>query len=132
MLQTLHQLPCPSLDTLQGLDVFLVVRGPKLNTLSRCSLSTAEYVGMITSLLTTLFLVQARMPLAFLTTWVHSWLVFIQLLVFPLCSLCTYVCADLYIYLHIIILQEIKLNQEIILSLLTFPWTTVISQNTRS
>ncbi|KAK4827071.1 hypothetical protein QYF61_014145 [Mycteria americana] len=32
VLQTLHQLPCPSLDTLQHLNVFLVVRGPKLNT----------------------------------------------------------------------------------------------------
>ncbi|KAK4825176.1 LOW QUALITY PROTEIN: hypothetical protein QYF61_024656, partial [Mycteria americana] len=29
---TLHQLRCPSLDTLQHLNVFLVVRGPKLNT----------------------------------------------------------------------------------------------------
>ncbi|KAK4815335.1 hypothetical protein QYF61_000167 [Mycteria americana] len=32
VLQTLHQLPCPSLDTLQHLNVPLVVRGPKLNT----------------------------------------------------------------------------------------------------
>ncbi|KAK4826425.1 hypothetical protein QYF61_008958 [Mycteria americana] len=32
LLQTLHQLRCPSLDTLQHLNVFLVVRGPKLNT----------------------------------------------------------------------------------------------------
>ncbi|KAK4830514.1 hypothetical protein QYF61_011456 [Mycteria americana] len=32
VLQTLHQLPCPSLDTLQHLKVSLVVRGPKLNT----------------------------------------------------------------------------------------------------
>ncbi|KAK4807208.1 hypothetical protein QYF61_024328 [Mycteria americana] len=32
MLSTLHQLPCPSLDTLQHLNVFLVVRGPKPNT----------------------------------------------------------------------------------------------------
>ncbi|KAK4829031.1 hypothetical protein QYF61_001806 [Mycteria americana] len=31
-LQILHQLHCPSLDTLQHLHVFLVVRGPKLNT----------------------------------------------------------------------------------------------------
>ncbi|GAB0181768.1 hypothetical protein GRJ2_000642100 [Grus japonensis] len=30
--QTLHQLRCPSLDTLQHLNVFLVVRGPKPNT----------------------------------------------------------------------------------------------------
>ncbi|KAK4823572.1 hypothetical protein QYF61_003576 [Mycteria americana] len=32
VLQTLHQLRCPSLDTLQHLNVFLIVRGPKLNT----------------------------------------------------------------------------------------------------
>ncbi|KAK4829404.1 hypothetical protein QYF61_003885 [Mycteria americana] len=32
LLQTLHQLRCPSLDTLQHLNVSLVVRGPKLNT----------------------------------------------------------------------------------------------------
>ncbi|KAK4821752.1 hypothetical protein QYF61_000813 [Mycteria americana] len=32
LLQTLHQLRCPSLDTLQPLNVPLVVRGPKLNT----------------------------------------------------------------------------------------------------
>ncbi|KAK4825851.1 hypothetical protein QYF61_003102 [Mycteria americana] len=32
LLQTLHQLRCPSLDTLQHLNVSLVVGGPKLNT----------------------------------------------------------------------------------------------------
>ncbi|KAK4814367.1 LOW QUALITY PROTEIN: hypothetical protein QYF61_017780 [Mycteria americana] len=32
LLQTLHQLHCPSLDMLQHLNVSLVVRGPKLNT----------------------------------------------------------------------------------------------------
>ncbi|KAK4820926.1 hypothetical protein QYF61_008647 [Mycteria americana] len=32
LLQTLHQLRCPSLDTLQHLNVSLAVRGPKLNT----------------------------------------------------------------------------------------------------
>ncbi|KAK4822882.1 hypothetical protein QYF61_021101 [Mycteria americana] len=32
VLQTLHQLRCPSLDMLQHLNVLLVVRGPKLNT----------------------------------------------------------------------------------------------------
>jgi len=32
VLQTLPQPCCPSLDTLQPLNVFLVVRGPKLNT----------------------------------------------------------------------------------------------------
>ncbi|KAK1210848.1 KIF2A protein, partial [Pygoscelis papua] len=33
LLQTPHQPRCPSLDTLQHLDVLLVVRGPKLNTI---------------------------------------------------------------------------------------------------
>ena len=32
VLQTPHQLHCPSLNMLHGLDVFLVARGPKLNT----------------------------------------------------------------------------------------------------
>ena len=32
VLQTPHQLCCPSLGVVQGLDVFLAVRGPKLNT----------------------------------------------------------------------------------------------------
>ncbi|KAK4820013.1 hypothetical protein QYF61_017392 [Mycteria americana] len=32
LLQTLHQLRCPSLDMLQHLNVSLVLRGPKLNT----------------------------------------------------------------------------------------------------
>ena len=32
VLQTPHQLHCPSLDTFHGLDVFLMMRGPKLNT----------------------------------------------------------------------------------------------------
>ncbi|KAK4820222.1 hypothetical protein QYF61_021727 [Mycteria americana] len=36
VLQTLHQLCCPSLDTLQHLNVSLVVRGPKLNTVFKC------------------------------------------------------------------------------------------------
>ena len=32
VLQTAHQFRCPTLDMLQGLNVFLVVKGPKLNT----------------------------------------------------------------------------------------------------
>ena len=32
VLQTAHQLCCPPLDMLQGFDVFLTVRGPKLDT----------------------------------------------------------------------------------------------------
>ena len=43
-----------------------------------CSLTSAEYRGMITFLLmlATLFLIQARMPLAFLSTWARCWLMF--------------------------------------------------------
>ena len=36
-LQTPHQLHCPSLNTLQGLSVFLVVRAPKVNTTLKVS-----------------------------------------------------------------------------------------------
>ncbi|CAM9638949.1 unnamed protein product, partial [Bubo scandiacus] len=45
---------------------------------SRCGLTSAEYRGKITSLslLATLFLIQARMSLAFLATWAHCWLMF--------------------------------------------------------
>ena len=48
---------------------------------SWCSLTSAEYRGMITSLLllATPFLIQARMLLAFLATWAHCWLMFNQL-----------------------------------------------------
>ncbi|KAK4828387.1 hypothetical protein QYF61_026125 [Mycteria americana] len=80
VLQTLPQLCCPSLDTLQPLNVSLV--GAQNRTqYSRCGLTSAEYKGTITSLvlLATLFLIQARMPLAFLATWAHCWLIFRQL-----------------------------------------------------
>ncbi|KAK4815747.1 LOW QUALITY PROTEIN: hypothetical protein QYF61_006785 [Mycteria americana] len=81
VLQTLPQLRCPSLDTLQPLNVSLVVGGPKLNTAFEVWPPSAEYRGTITSLvlLATLFLIQARMPLAFLAAWAHCWLIFRQL-----------------------------------------------------
>jgi len=41
-LQTPHRIHCPSVDTLQGLDVFLEMKGPKLNIYSRCGLTRAE------------------------------------------------------------------------------------------
>ncbi|KAK4816696.1 LOW QUALITY PROTEIN: hypothetical protein QYF61_020580 [Mycteria americana] len=44
LLQTLHQLHCPSLDTLQHLSVLLVVRGPKLNTVFE-SLPTLQQIN---------------------------------------------------------------------------------------
>ena len=81
VLQIPHQLHCPSLDSLQCLDVFLVVRGPKLNTVLRTQAVASPDVsrgGTITSLvlLATLFLIQARMSLVFLATWAHCWLMF--------------------------------------------------------
>ena len=74
MLQTLQHFHCPSLDTFQGINAFLVVRDPKLNTV----LTSAEYRGMISSLLllATLFLMQAGMALALLATWAHCWFMF--------------------------------------------------------
>ena len=58
VLQIPHQLSCPSLDTCQGLDVFLAVRAQNWTQYSRCGLTSAEYRGTITSLLllATLFL----------------------------------------------------------------------------
>ena len=43
---------------------------------SRCSLTSTEYRGTITALLllATPYLIPARMPLAFLATWAHCWL----------------------------------------------------------
>ncbi|KAK4826441.1 hypothetical protein QYF61_009138 [Mycteria americana] len=43
VLQTLHQLRCPSLDTLQPLNVSLVVGGPKLNTVFEVGLEHLSY-----------------------------------------------------------------------------------------
>ncbi|KAK4827433.1 hypothetical protein QYF61_017990, partial [Mycteria americana] len=43
LLQTLHQLRCPSLDTLQHLNVSLVVRGPKLNTVFQCQVQGHDH-----------------------------------------------------------------------------------------
>ncbi|KAK4818041.1 hypothetical protein QYF61_004568 [Mycteria americana] len=71
LLQTLHQLRCPSLDTLQHLNIPLVAGGPELNTVFEVRPHQCRDRGTITSLvlLATLFLIQARMPLAFLATW---------------------------------------------------------------
>ena len=71
--QTPHQLCCPPLDMLQGLDAFLVVTGRKLDTSTRGVASPVlSTAGQL--LLATLFLMQAKMPLAFLATWTHCWL----------------------------------------------------------
>ena len=81
LLLTSHQ-PCSSsLDTLQQLHVFLVVRGPKMNTVLQVWSHQCKYRGTITSLLwlATLFLIEARMLSAFLATCAHCWLMFSQL-----------------------------------------------------
>lgn len=59
------------MDTLKGLNDFLVMRGPNWTQYSRSSLTRAEYSGMITSLalLSALFLIQAKIPLPFLALW---------------------------------------------------------------
>ncbi|KAK4820753.1 hypothetical protein QYF61_005916 [Mycteria americana] len=81
VLQTLPQLRCPSLDTLQPLNVSLGVGGPTLNTAFEVRPHQCRVQGAITALvlLATLFLIQARMPLAFLATWAHCWLIFRRL-----------------------------------------------------
>ena len=79
VLWTLHQLRCFSLDTLQHLSVVLVVRVPEGAQYLRYSLTSTEYRITSLVLLATLFLVQARMLLAFLVTWAHCWLMFSQL-----------------------------------------------------
>ncbi|KAF4789352.1 hypothetical protein TURU_152047 [Turdus rufiventris] len=70
VLQTLLQLHCPSLGTFQHLNV-LAMSGPKLSSGFGCSHSSAEYRMTITALnlLTTIFLIRAKMPLAFLAIW---------------------------------------------------------------
>ncbi|KAK4815713.1 hypothetical protein QYF61_006751 [Mycteria americana] len=56
LLQTLHQLRCPSLDTLQHLNVSLVVGGPKLNTVfevwpHQCRPDAIGFLGHLGTLL---------------------------------------------------------------------------------
>ncbi|KAK4823284.1 hypothetical protein QYF61_000444 [Mycteria americana] len=47
LLQTLHQLRCPSLDTLQHLNVLLVLRGPKLNTVFKDAIGFLGRLGTL-------------------------------------------------------------------------------------
>lgn len=55
--------PCPSLDTLQGLDVFLVVRGAELSTALRCGPTRAECRAAVGSALrAALLLLQLGCP----------------------------------------------------------------------
>jgi len=70
------------LDLLQHLNVLSALRCPKLNTVLKVgSNQWGDYRSKITSLvlLTTWFLIQARMPLAFLATWARCQLIFSQL-----------------------------------------------------
>lgn len=60
VLQILHKVPLPSLDTSVS---YFGERG--------LGHTSAEYSGTALVLLATLLLVQAKMPLAFLVTWVH-------------------------------------------------------------
>ena len=75
------QFHCPSLDALRGHDVFLVVRGPELNTVLevRHYQCRVQRDDLLIVLLATLCLIQARMPLA-LATWAHCYLMFSWLL----------------------------------------------------
>lgn len=68
VLWNFHQLSYPSLEMLQDFNVFLQNCSPTQH--SRYTLTRAQYRRMITSLvlLTILFLIQARMSLAFLAT----------------------------------------------------------------
>jgi len=61
---------------LQGLDVFLVVRGPKTERSTQGAASPVLSTIMSLLLLAILFLIQARMPLTALATWACSQLVF--------------------------------------------------------
>ena len=76
MPQIPHRLCCISLGTLQGLNVFLLVRGSKLNTV----LEVRPYQGWVQRdhlpVPAGLFLIQTRIQLAFLATQAHSWLMF--------------------------------------------------------
>ncbi|KAK4827059.1 hypothetical protein QYF61_013700 [Mycteria americana] len=49
VLQTLHQLRCSSLDTLQHLNVLLAVRGPKLNTVFK-AFDMVPHIILVTTL----------------------------------------------------------------------------------
>ncbi|KAJ7401351.1 hypothetical protein BTVI_96985 [Pitangus sulphuratus] len=71
VLQVLHQLHFPSLDILQHLNVFFVVR----DTEPKCSLTIPKHRQMIIAvvLLATLFLIQTRIPLASMATWEETW-----------------------------------------------------------
>ena len=80
ILQALHRPCCPSFDLFQHLHVLSELRCPNWTQYSRWGLTSACR-GRINALvpLSTLFLIQARMPLAALATRAHCWLIFSQL-----------------------------------------------------
>lgn len=77
------------LHTLEQHNILLPTRGPKPGTALEVQSHTAIYKETVISLvlLATLVLMQARIPLVFLATWVHYWLMFSQLLTSSLRSL---------------------------------------------
>ena len=79
VLQTLHQLCCPSLDIFQCHSVLLLVRGSELDTV--CKVQPHQYwvQGDNHSLPTALLLIQAKILLAFLATWAQCWLILTRL-----------------------------------------------------
>ena len=76
ILQALNCLHGPPLDSLEEIPVFLELRSPELDSVFSCGLTRAEWRGRITSLdlLSTLFLMYTRIPLACLATGAHCWL----------------------------------------------------------
>ncbi|KAK4819568.1 LOW QUALITY PROTEIN: hypothetical protein QYF61_007079 [Mycteria americana] len=79
---TLHQLHCSSLDVFQHLSVFLVVRGPKLNTAFEVQPQQFRVQGdnHFPSPAGHRILIQARRLFAFLATWARCQLIFSHLL----------------------------------------------------
>lgn len=73
MFQSLNHLCCPPLDALQKLHLSLVLRSPELNkstpNIALSGLSTGSL-----DLLSRVFLMHPRMPMAFLATRTHWWL----------------------------------------------------------
>lgn len=70
----------PTLDKLQGLNVFLIMKNPKLNTVLEvwpCQCRVQRNYHLL--LLAALFLMQAMLPLPSLALWTHFWLMFSQL-----------------------------------------------------
>ena len=81
VLHSLNHLCCPALDPLQQFPVLLELRGPELDTIFQVwsPQGRAEGQENLSDLLTTLLLIPARVPLAFLATRAQCWLMVILL-----------------------------------------------------